>query len=217
MNYLDARRRMVDSQVRTNDVTNPAIQRAFEAIAREDFLPPEFSLQAYAEREICYAPGRSLITARDLAKLLAALDPRRGDLALDAATGCGYASAILSRLVEMVVAVEPDEALCARAQENLEAAGVVNAAVVHGAAEAGAAKQGPFDLILVANAIENEPTALLAQLKDGGRLGAIWRRNGVSKGCVWRKAGDSVAATEVFDASAAVIAPGFMRKKSFAF
>lgn len=217
MNYLDARRRMVDSQVRTNDVTNPSIQRAFEAIAREKFLPSEFSSQAYAEREISYAPGRSLITARDLAKLLAALDPRRGDLALDAATGCGYASAILSRLVEMVVAVEPDEAFCALAQENLEAANVVNAAVVHGAAEAGAAKQGPFDLILVANAIENEPTALLAQLKDGGRLGAIWRRNGVSKGRIWRKAGDSVAATEVFDASAAVIAPGFMRKRTFAF
>jgi protein-L-isoaspartate(D-aspartate) O-methyltransferase len=217
MDYSDARRRMVDSQVRTNDVANHVVQRAFETIAREDFLPPEFAPQAYVEREIVYAAGRSLITARDFAKLLAAMDPRPTDLALDAAAGCGYSSAVLSRLVDMVVAIEPDDALAAHAQDNLEAAGIVNAAVVRGRPEDGSPKQGPFDLILVANAIETEPAALIAQLKDGGRLGAIWRRDGVSKGCIWRKAGSAAAVAEVFDASAAIIAPGFTRKKSFVF
>lgn len=217
MDFTDARRRMVDSQVRTNDVTDRAIQRAFETVERERFLPSEFAAQAYVEREIVYAPGRSLMTARDFSKLLAAIAPRARDLALDVAPGLGYSTAVLAQIVEMVVAVEPDEELAARAQHALEGTGVINAAVVSGSAVDGAPKQGPFDVILIGAAIEIDPAALLKQLKDGGRLGAIVRRNGVSKGVVWTRSGEAFGASEAFDASAATIAPGFARPKAFAF
>jgi len=217
MDFKDARRRMVDSQVRTNDVPNREIQRAFETVERERFLPAGIAAQAYVEREIVYAPGRALITARDFSKLLSAIAPRARDLALDAAPGLGYSTAILAQLVEMVVAVEPDEALAARAQEALEEAGVINAAVVAGSAVEGAPKQGPFDVIVISAAIEVEPAALLKQLKDGGKLGAIVRRNGVSKGVVWTRSGEAFGASEAFDAGAAIIAPGFARPKAFAF
>ena len=217
MDFASARKHMVDSQVRTNDVTDLRIQRAFETVERERFLPAELKTQAYVDRELSYAPGRSLITARDHAKLLAALDIDANDLVLDVASGAGYSAAILSQLGEMIVAVENDEALAAAAQDNWSAAGVVNAAVVSAEPAAGAPKQGPFDVIVIAAAIESEPAALLKQLKDGGRLGAILRRNGVAKGVVWRRSGAATAAHEIFDASARIIAPGFARPKSFVF
>ena len=153
MDFAAARKHMVESQVRTNDVAEPRIQRAFETVERERFLPAELKSQAYADREIVYAPGRSLITARDHAKLLHALEIDTGDLVLDVASGTGYSAAILSQLGEMIVCVENDESLAAKAQENWSAAGVVNAAVVTGAPNAGAPTQGPFDVIVIAAAI----------------------------------------------------------------
>lgn len=217
MDFAAARKHMADSQVRPNDVTDPRILRAFETVERERFLPAEMKAQAYIDREVVYAPGRALISARDHAKLLSALDIRAGDLILDVACGVGYSAAILSQLGEMIVCTENDEALGAKAQENWGAAGVVNAAVISADPVAGAPKQGPFDVIVIAAAIENEPAALLKQLKDGGRLGAILRRGGVSKGVVWRRSGAATAAHEVFDAAARTIAPGFTQPKAFVF
>lgn len=217
MDFEAARKHMVDSQVRPNDVTDPRILRAFEVLARERFLPPELRAQAYVDREVVYGPGRSLATARDHAKLLAALDIRPTDLILDVACGTGYSSALLAMLCEMVVAVENEADLASKAQENWAEAGVVNAAVVSGDPAKGAPKQGPFDVVVVAAAIEVEPVLLLGQLKDGGRLGAFRRAGGLSKGVVWRRSGAAISAHEVFDASVRAVPAGFTRAKAFVF
>lgn len=217
MDFKTARRRMVDSQVRTNDVTDLRIQSAMEEIPREVFLPTEFRAQAYVEKEISYAPDRALITARDLAKLAAAADPQPGDLTLNAICGAGYSTAILAQLVEMVVAVESNETLGAEAQEHLNALDINNAAVIAGDPAKGAADQGPYDLIFIDMAIEKRPQALLDQLKDGGRLAAIYRQNGVSSGIVYRRSGGAFSYAKKFDASAKVVPSGFKAEKAFVF
>jgi len=217
MDYAAARRRMVDSQVRTNDVTDLRIQTAMEATPREIFLPSELRDQAYVEREIVYGPGRHLLRARDFAKLVAAADPQQGDLVLNAVCGSGYSTAILARLADMVVSLDSDEALAAQAQENLTSLGFSNAAVIVGDAWTGAADQGPFDLIFLGGAIETRPDRLLDQLKDGGRLATILRRDGVSRGGIYRRNGDACAFTGLFDAATNAILPGFEKPKAFVF
>jgi protein-L-isoaspartate(D-aspartate) O-methyltransferase len=217
MDFKTARRRMVDSQVRTNDVTDLRLQTALETIPREVFLPAALREQAYVERELPLAPGRSLMTMRDFAKLAAAAKPRAGELCLCVAAGAGYATAILAQLVEMVVAVETEEALAMSAQDNLTQLGVSNAAVLTSDHAKGAASQGPFDLIFVNGAIEVAPDALLAQLKDGGRMAAIMRRDGVSRGVIYSRSGDAFSCAVKFDASAKTVLPGFAAEKSFVF
>ena len=217
MDFKAARRRMVDSQVRTNDVTDLRLQRALETAPREVFLPAELRDQAYVERELPFAPGRSLMTVRDFAKLAAAAKPQAGELCLTVGAGVGYATAILADLVDLVVAVEGDEALAAAAQENLTTLGVANAAVLASDSAAGAASQGPYDLIFIDGVIEIRPDALLKQLKDGGRLAAILRRNGISRGVIYRRDGDAFACSEKFDARAKTVLPGFEATKSFVF
>lgn len=217
MDFAAARKHMVDSQVRTNDVTDPRIQRAFETAPRERFLPAELRAQAYIDREVVYAPGRSMPTARDLSKLLEAMEIAPSDLILDIACGSGYSTAILAKLGEMVVAVEKDEALAAQAQENWNAINAVNAAVVIADPGDGAPKQGPFDVIFIGHAIETDPSALLKQLKDGGRLGAFRRRGIVTRGCVWRRSGAAAGMAELFDASCQAVLEGFTRPKTFVF
>lgn len=217
MDFKAARRRMVDSQVRANDVTDLRLQTALETTPREAFLPAGLRDQAYVERELEYAPGRTLMTARDFAKLAEAAEPEKGDLCLNVAVGAGYAAAVLARLVDMVVAVESDETLAAAAQENLTAQGVSNAAVLCQDSARGAADQGPFDLIFIDGVIEKRPDALFEQLKDGGRLAAIMRKDGVSRGVLYTRAGEAVGSTPVFDATAKAVLPGFEAEKTFVF
>ncbi len=217
MDFTTARRHMVDSQVRPNDVTDLRIQAALETVPRESFLPSELRAQAYVERELEYAPGRRLLTVRDFAKLVAAVEPEPDDLVLNAVCGSGYSTAILARLTEMVVALESDERLCAKAQETLDKVGCSNAAVIVGEPRRGAADQGPYDIVFIDGVIEREPEELMRQLKDGGRLGAILRRDGVSRGVVYRRSGDAFGCTEVFDAAARTVLPGFEAEKGFVF
>ena len=115
---------------------------------------------------------------------------------------------------DTVVAVEEDADLAAEAQRVLSQEGVDNAVVVAGPLAAGAAKHGPYDVITVEGGVEALPEALLAQLKDGGRIAAIFVdgalgtvRTGVKQDgrVVWRFA---------FNAAAPHL-PGFDRARGF--
>lgn len=217
MDYKSARRHMVESQVRPNDVTDLRLQTAMETTPRELFVPVELRDQAYVEREIEYSPGRWLLRARDFAKLVAAAAPRADDLVLNAVCGSGYSTAILAQLTEMVVSLERDETLAAQAQENLTTIGVSNAAVITGDPVQGAPGQGPYDLIFIGGAIEQRPDKLLLQLKDQGRLATILRKNGVSRGVIYTRSEDAFACSEKFDAATGSVLPGFEAEKTFVF
>lgn len=90
-----ARQIMVDSQVRPNDVTDPAIQDAMRRVAREAYCGSATHL-AYADAEVEYAPGRWLLRPRDVSKLLQAVRPRAGEKAL--AISAPYVAALLEQI-----------------------------------------------------------------------------------------------------------------------
>src|SRR5258708_37607945 len=80
--FAAAREIMVDSQVRTQDVTDLAIVDAMRAFPRETLTPAGKTWLAYADSEIEYAPGRWMLRPRDVAKLLQALRPKAKEKAL---------------------------------------------------------------------------------------------------------------------------------------
>ena len=217
LNYAAARKHMVDSQVRPNDVTDLRLQIALETVPRELFLPSSLRDQAYVERELAYAPGRRMLTARDFSKLAAAAEIGATDHVLDIACGSGYSTAILAAMAAKVTGVEPDEALRNEARERLASLGIANAEVVPGAPADGAAAQGPFDVIFVGAAIARDPETLLRQLRDGGRLVAIKRDAGVSRGVVYTLTGGAAGSRAAFDAVASVVLAGFEAPAGFAF
>lgn len=90
-----ARINMVESQVRTSDVTDYEVQDAMRSVAREDFCGGKTHL-AYADVEVEYAPGAFLLKPRDVAKLLQALKPRSGEKAV--AIAAPYAAAVLRQI-----------------------------------------------------------------------------------------------------------------------
>lgn len=205
---------MVDTQVRPSDVTKFPIIDAMLTVPREIYVPADRREAAYVGENLTIAQGRVMLEARTLAKLLDALDIQPSELVLDLGCGLGYSAAVIARLAETVVAVEADAALADEAGRLLSEAGVDNAIVVGGPLAAGAVKHAPYDVITVEGGVETVPAALLAQLKDGGRIGAIFMEGSVGTVRVGYKSGEQVTWRAAFNATAPLL-DGFARPKDF--
>lgn len=213
--YSARRVMMVDTQVRPHDVTKFPIIEAMLSVPREVYVPSEKREAAYVGENVEIGGGRVVLEARTLAKMLDALDIQPQDIALDLGCGLGYSTAVIARMAEAVVAVEEDESLASEAQRNLAAQGVDNAAVVTGALAKGDAKHGPYDVITLQGAVEEIPAALLDQLKDGGRIGAIFMEGPLGTVKIGHKNGGKVVWRFAYHAAAPVLA-GFSTRHEFA-
>lgn len=205
---------MVDTQVRPSDVTKFPIIAAMLDVPREAFVPGNAVSVAYMDGPVPLTSGRELLDARAFAKMLDALDIGRGDDVLIVGGNLGYSTAVLSRMAQSVVMVEEDAAMAREAEATLAAQDVDNAAVLEGRLEDGAAKAAPFDVILIEGGVETVPETLLAQIKDGGRIAALFQQGALGEVRVGRASGGAVAWRFAFNASAPVL-PGFAKKRDF--
>jgi len=206
---------MVDTQVRPSDVTKFPVIAAMLAVPRELYVPSSRVEAAYVGENLPIAPGRVLLEARTLAKMLDGLNIQPDEMVLDVGCGYGYSTAVIARLAEAVIAVEEDATMAAEAQAMLSSERVDNAVVIAGPLVAGAAKHGPYDVMTVQGAAELVPDVLLAQLKDGGRIACLFMDGALGVCRIGIKAGGSVTWRDAFHAGAPVL-PGFGRKREFA-
>jgi protein-L-isoaspartate(D-aspartate) O-methyltransferase len=183
-----ARINMVESQVRTSDVTDVRIQDAMRAIPREQFLPPHKAFQAYADLSPEYAPGRFLLSPRDVSKLLHALRPEPGERAL--AIAAPYAGAVLEHMGLSVDRLDDGDLAAPMGRD--------------------------YDLIVCEGAVAEPPAAWLEALAVGGRLGVVERKGRLARAVVYLRGEDGAGPRPVFDAAAAFL-PGFEPKLGFAF
>jgi protein-L-isoaspartate(D-aspartate) O-methyltransferase len=206
---------MVDTQVRPSDVTKFPIIEAMLAVPREVYVPAAKREAAYMGENLDLAPGRVMLEARTLAKMLDALDVQPSETVLDLGCGYGYSAAVIARMAHAVIAVEEDATLAAEAQRTLSAEGVDNAAVIVGPLAAGNAKNAPYDVITLQGGVETVPEALLAQLREGGRIGAIFMDGALGTAMVGYKIDGKLSWRYAFNATAPVL-PGFAKARAFA-
>lgn len=205
---------MVDTQVRPSDVTKFPIIAAMLAVPREMFVPEDQRAVAYVGLNIDFAAGRVMLEPRTLAKLLDFLDISPQDHVLDIGTGYGYAAAVLAEMGADVVAVEADVAASSAARSRLASAGLDRVRVVSGPLHDGAATEGPFDVIVIEGGVETVPAGLVAQLKDGGRIGAIFMQGALGTVRTGLKQDGVVDWRFAFNATAPVL-PGFAAARDF--
>ena len=214
--FAQARRTMVDGQVRIADVTDPRILAAMGDIGRERFVPAAKAPLAYLDLDVPVreGPARYLLKPMVLAKMIQAADVRPDDRILDVGCATGYSSALLAHLGHAVVALEEDRDLAAAATRAL--ADVANVSVVTGMLRAGWPAGAPYDVIMVNGATEIAPEALLSQLRDGGRLVCVRGGGPAGKAALHRMDGGDVSTRPIFDAAAPLL-PGFARPVEFVF
>lgn len=212
--FAARRTMMVDTQVRPSDVTKYPIIDAMLSIAREDFVPQGQREAAYMGENIDLGGGRVVLEPRTLAKMLDALDIAPDELVLDVGSAYGYSAAVVARMSQFVVALEEDADMAREAQDALMQAGADNAIVHEGALTEGAAEHGPYDVVLVQGAIAHLPEALNGQLKDGGRIAALFMDGALGELRVGYKIDGVISWRLAFNAGAPLL-PGFERHHKF--
>ena len=214
-----SRRKMVDTQLRTNDVTDHRVLDAIEAVPREKFVPSSRRAIAYIDEELpvgTETSGRYLMRPHIFGKLVQLAEIRPDDVVLVIGAATGYSAAVVSKLAASVVALEENADLSASAGEVLIELGIDNAVVVEGKLTDGYASEGPYDAIVIDGSVEVLPEALLGQLKSGGRLVVIEGAGGAATAKLYRKSDDVASARFAFNAAAAAL-PGFQKDAAFVF
>ncbi len=216
MDYAEARKRMVDGQIRPNRVTETRLLEALRATPREAFVPAAAASRAYADEEVPLPGGRALMQPMLLAKLLQLAAIRPAERVLVVCAGTGYGAAIAARLGAQVVALEPDAALRAIAARALEAEGAGALRLEAGDPTQGFAAAAPYDVILVEGEIPGVPESLSSQLAEGGRLVAVLAEgSGQGVAMLGRRSGGALTLSPAFDAAVAPLqafqpSPGFV-------
>ena len=210
-----SRETMVESQIRTADVTDLDLLSAFRRVPRERFVPASKMALAYGDAVVDYGDGRALLRPRDFAKLIQAADIQPHEIVLNIACARGYSVAILAQVADTVVGLETEDDAVDRATSLLTDIDVLNVAVVKGDLKRGAPEHGPFDVIIVNGAVADVPEAWLGQLANGGRLVLIQKSGPIGRATILTKSGEAVGDRVVFDANAPFL-PGFEPVKSFA-
>lgn len=217
VDFSALRTKMVDGQVRPNDVTDLRIIDAMGEIAREDFVPEAQKPLAYLDRDLPLGEGRAarvLIQPMVLARLLQYADVQATDKVLEVGSATGYGAAVLSHLASSVVALEQDTDLAARARRQLS--GFANVAVVETSLVKGVRDAAPFDVILFNGAVATFPSDIAGQLAKGGRMLLIEGESVAARAMLYTRGDAGISGRPLFNASAPML-PGFEAAQAFAF
>jgi len=200
--FEQLRSRMVDNQLRTSGVTEPALLAQMAKVPRERFVPADRQAVAYMDNVQWLGEGaarRFIMPPATLAKLLQLAEIGADDSVLDVGAGTGYGTAVMAGLARSVTGLEADAKLATTAAANLRDLGIANATIVAG--DIAALGRSGFDVIVVEGSLDTVPAALFAALKDGGRLIALIRAGGVAVANVFVKTGTAIAARGEFNAT----------------
>jgi protein-L-isoaspartate(D-aspartate) O-methyltransferase len=186
--FAAARRAMIDSQLRPQGVTDPAVLAAMAAVPREEFVPEAVRPLAYSDRPLDLGGGKALMPPSALARLVSALEPRAGERALVIGSGNAYAAKVLEAL-----GLDVDLA------EAADSAG-----------------KASYDLILIDGAVGEVPAGVAGRLAANGRLATGIDDNGVTRLAIGRLSGGGLGVRCFADAEVPIL-PGFSRPRAFTF
>ena len=189
--FAARRTMMVDTQVRPSDVTKFPIIDAMLSVPREVFVPRARQDAAYLGDNIDLGKGRVMLEPRTLAKMLDAVDIKSNDLVLNLGAGRADAQSALSD-------VSAD-----------------NVILHEGALADGAPEHGPYDVIVIQGAVETLPEGISAQLKEGGRIVALFAEGRLGTVRVGYCIDGAISWRFAFNAGAPVL-PGFQAERAFA-
>jgi protein-L-isoaspartate(D-aspartate) O-methyltransferase len=178
----EARRVMVEQQVRRRGVSDSRVLAAMEKVPRHLFVPVPQRPAAYADTPLPIGQGQTISQPFIVARMSELLGIGPGDKVLEIGTGSGYQTAVLAEMVGpagQVYTMEIVAPLAVLARQALDKQGYRNVRIRIGDGYKGWPEAAPFDAILVTAAPPEVPRPLLDQVKAGGRIvlpvGEVWQ------------------------------------------
>jgi protein-L-isoaspartate(D-aspartate) O-methyltransferase len=161
---------MVDSQLRARGISDSRVLHAMLRVPRHQFVPEALRARAYEDHPLPIGDGQTISQPYVVALMLESLQLAPTDKVLEVGTGSGYVTALLAELAAKVFSIERHPALADGARDVLAGLGYANVQVFTGDGTLGLPAAAPFDAILVSAAAPAVPSALLTQLREGGRM-----------------------------------------------
>jgi protein-L-isoaspartate(D-aspartate) O-methyltransferase len=173
MNFEQARFNMIEQQIRTWEVLDPAVLALLHEVRREEFVPPEHRALAFADLEVPLGHGEAMMQPKVEARIVQELALQPHETVYEVGTGSGYLTALLARSSRHVTSAEIQPDLRVRAGANLAAAGVANVTLLEGDSALQPLAEGAYDAIVITGSTPVLARAFLERLAPGGRLFAV--------------------------------------------
>ncbi|MDO8092213.1 MAG: protein-L-isoaspartate(D-aspartate) O-methyltransferase [Candidatus Brocadiales bacterium] len=171
INFSEARKAMVEDQLRLRDITDERVLAAMEKVPRHRFLPIELWDRAYDDTPLPIGDGQTVSQPYMVAFMTQALMLKENDKVLEVGTGSGYQAAVLAEIIEHVYTIEVRPNISRKARKILDELGYSEKiTMLIGDGSRGLKEEAPYDGIIVTAAYTIIPTPMLDQLAEGGRL-----------------------------------------------
>jgi len=160
---------MVTEQLVARGIDDANVLAAMLSVPRHLFVDSALASRAYHDCALPIGSGQTISQPYMVARMTQLLELKGYERVLEIGTGCGYQTAILSRLCRRVYSIERVKALHVRARQNLRAARHANVMLKCADGCQGWEEYAPFDAIIV-TAGGFAPDVWMRQLAVGGVL-----------------------------------------------
>ena len=207
---------MVLGQIKPLSNISQNILQALYDIDRKDYTPVELRDFSYIEKNIHIGKNRYLLKPAITAKLLSALELENTETILIIGSTTGYSAALSSKIAETVICIEQDHDLIDFSEKIAIENSMNNIVFIKNEMNKGYPEQGPYTCILIEGAIEEEPSLILEQLAEGGRLVTILNDNENGSAIKYSKINGQITNQFLFSMDAPVL-ESFKKSKKFNF
>ena len=174
-----AAQEMVQTQIVERGIKDTRVLTVLAKTARHKFVPPDMVPYAYNDRPLPIGEDQTISQPYIVALMTELMGLSGTEKVLEIGTGSGYQAAVLSPLVAELYTIEIVKTLALRAQTILKDLRMKNVHVRWGDGYKGWPDKAPFDRIIVTAAPDEIPSALIDQLRIGGKLvipvGKYWQ------------------------------------------
>ena len=169
MDIKQARKNVIEQQIRPWGGLNVRANQALADIPRENFVPAEYQKLVFADMEIPLSSVDKMLSPKIEGRILDSLNLQGNEEVLEVGTGSGYFTCVLAKLSKSVKSVEIDQELYELAKANIKKLKLKNVDLVNDDFVCSNFQEEQFDSIVIASALPNVKEDLKKLLKVGGK------------------------------------------------
>lgn len=155
-------------ELRDLGITDRNTLSSIEKIPREIFISKNLKDQAYENIALPIGFNQTISQPLIVALMTQNLELNKKYKVLELGTGCGYQTAILSKLSRRVYTIERIKELLDIAEKNLNILRITNVVTKYGDGNLGWIQQKPFDRIIITAATSKLSNEIIDQVRDNG-------------------------------------------------
>ena len=170
MDIKQARKNVIEQQIRPWGGLNVRANQALSDIPRENFVPEEYLNLVFADIEIPLVDGAKMFSPKIEGRILDSLDIQGHETVLEIGTGSGYFTSVLAKLSQSVVTIELDEQLSELAQNKVKELNLSNITFIKDDALTYNFDNEQYDIIVIGCSLPNKNENFFRLLKPSGKL-----------------------------------------------